>query len=289
MQTSRKKLTDSIASADTAEIGGSLKRGGRSLIIFLLFGLAVTFVALPLAALFAHVTVLGFVSALSTDMVVEALKLSFLTSGISLLVVIVFGTPLAYINARHQYGGKSLIEALITLPIVLPPAVAGLALLMAFGRRGLVGQYFSIWGIDIAFTTVAVILAQIFVSSPFYIRQATTSFEDVDPVYERAAHTLGASSAHTFFRVTIPIALNGLISGAIMTWARALGEFGATVLFAGNLEGKTQTMPLAIYSAMQGDVEAAIYIAVILVLISFAVIVAVRWLSWGRAGSRTQA
>ncbi|MGZ4852904.1 MAG: ABC transporter permease, partial [Halobacteriota archaeon] len=249
MQTSRKKLTDSIASADTAEIGGSLKRGGRSLIIFLLFGLAVTFVALPLAALFAHVTVLGFVSALSTDMVVEALKLSFLTSGISLLVVIVFGTPLAYINARHQYAGKSVIEALITLPIVLPPAVAGLALLMAFGRRGLVGQYFSIWGIDIAFTTVAVILAQIFVSSPFYIRQATTSFEDVDPVYERAAHTLGASSSHTFFRVTIPIALNGLISGAIMTWARALGEFGATVLFAGNLEGKTQTMPLAIYSA----------------------------------------
>jgi molybdate transport system permease protein len=289
MQTSRNNLRDAISSADTVETGKSLKRGARSLIIFMLFGLAVTFIGLPLVALFAHVTLPGFVSAFSSDMVIEALKLSFLTSGISLLVVILVGTPLAYVNARHRYSGKSVIEALITLPIVLPPAVAGLALLMAFGRRGLIGQYFSVWGIDIAFTTLAVILAQIFVSSPFYIRQATTSFEDVDPVYERAAHTLGASSAHTFFRVTIPIALNGLISGAIMTWARALGEFGATVLFAGNLEGKTQTMPLAIYSAMQGDLEAAIYIAVILVFISFVVIVAVRWLGWRGPGSRTQA
>jgi molybdate transport system permease protein len=181
---------------------------------------------------------------------VQALQLSLVTTLTTLLLVITFGTPVAYFNARHSYHGKRMIETLIDLPIVLPPAVAGIALLLAFGRRGLLGQYFGILGINIAFTTTAVILAQTFVSSPFYIRQATTSFEDVDPDYERAAHTLGASGAGTFFRVTVPIALNGLVSGALMTWARALGEFGATIIFAGNFQGVTQTMPLAIYSEL---------------------------------------
>jgi molybdate transport system permease protein len=288
MQTSPKDRSNVVSQARVASKSQSLKRGTRFLIIFLLFGLAVTFIALPLVALFAHVSLQGFISSFSTDMVLEALNLSFVTSGVSLLIILLCGTPIAYINARHSYFGKGIVEALTTLPIVLPPAVAGLALLLAFGRRGLVGQYFSVLGIDIAFTTLAVILAQIFVSSPFYIRQATTSFEDVDPMYERAARTLGASNAHTFFRVTIPIAFNGLASGAIMMWARALGEFGATVFFAGNFEGRTQTMPLAIYSAMQGDIESAIYIAIVLVLISFAVIVAVRWFSWRATGNRAE-
>jgi molybdate transport system permease protein len=150
---------------------------------------------------------------------------------------------------------------------------------MAFGRRGVLGQYFSFFGIDIAFTTTAVIIAQVFVASPFFIRQARTSFEDVDRTYENAARTLGASPFYTFFLVTVPIAMNGLISGAILSWARALGEFGATIMFAGNFEGRTQTMPLAIYTAMQSDLNASILLSIILVAISFIVIAAIKILT----------
>jgi molybdate transport system permease protein len=273
------RKTFSSSRTAKAHLPWTFNRTIRFLIIFLIFGVVVAFVGLPIVALFWYGTPSGFLSSFSSEMVVEALKLSLVTTLTTLLIVIAFGTPVAYHNARHSYRGKRIIETLIDLPIVLPPAVAGIALLLAFGRRGLLGQYFNILGINIAFTTTAVILAQIFVSSPFYIRQATTSFEDVDPEYERAAHTLGASSAGTFFRVTAPIALNGLVSGALMTWARALGEFGATILFAGNFQGVTQTMPLAIYSAFGSDLDAAVYIAIILVLISFAVIITVKVLA----------
>jgi molybdate transport system permease protein len=242
----------------------------------------VTFVGLPLVALFAYGTLSGFLNSLSSPVLVQALQLSLVTTLTTLLLVITFGTPVAYFNARHSYHGKRIIETLIDLPIVLPPAVAGIALLLAFGRQGLLGQYFNILGINIAFTTAAVILAQTFVSSPFYIRQATTSFEDVDPDYERAARTLGAG---TFFRVTVPIALNGLVSGALMTWARALGEFGATIIFAGNFQGVTQTMPLAIYSELDISLDTAVYLGVILVLISFAVIVTVKVLTLREKGA----
>jgi molybdate transport system permease protein len=256
-----------------------LKNAARLLIVFLLFGVVVTYLALPIVALFAYGTLSGFFSSLSTEMVQEAIKLSLITTLTTLAVVIIFGTPIAYYNARHSYRGKRLIETLIDLPIVLPPSVAGIALLLTFGRLGLLGKYFHILGINIAFTTTAVVLAQLFVSSPFYIRQATTSFEDVDPEYERAAHTLGASGTATFFRVTAPIALNGLVSGALMTWARALGEFGATLIFAGNFQGVTQTMPLAIYTALNSNIDVAVNIAVILVLICFAVIISVKMLT----------
>ncbi len=161
----------------------------------------------------------------------------------------------------------------------MPPAVAGIALLMAFGRMGIVGQYINAFGISIAFTTLAVIIAQVFVSSPFYIRQAKTSFEDVDLAFENAARTLGSSRVYTFILITLPIAMNGLISGAVMAFARSLGEFGATMMFAGNFQGRTQTMPLAIYSAMQGDLDVSLCIAIILVAISFVVIVLVKILT----------
>ena len=255
------------------------KRTVRLLVVLLVFGAVVTFVALPIIALFANATLSGFIESLSSEMVVEAVKLSIITTLTTLLIIVSFGTPVAYYDARHQYRGKRLIETLIDLPIVLPPSVAGIALLLAFGRLGLLGQYFGVLGINIAFTTTAVILAQIFVSAPFYIRQATTSFEDIDPQYERAARTLGASSSATFFRVTAPIALNGLVSGALLTWARALGEFGATLLFAGNFQGVTQTMPLAIYTALNTDLSAAVYIAIILVVICFSVIISVKELA----------
>jgi molybdate transport system permease protein len=256
-----------------------LKKAAKLLFVSLCFGVVITYLTLPIAALFVNETFSSFISSLSSEMIQEAIKLSLVTTSTTLAVVIIFGTPVAYYNARHRYRGKRIVETLIDLPIVLPPSVAGIALLLTFGRMGLLGQFFSILGIDIAFTTTAVLLAQIFVSSPFYIRQATTSFEDVNPEYERAAHTLGASGTATFFRVTAPIALNGLVSGALMTWARALGEFGATLIFAGNFQGITQTMPLAIYTALNSDLDAAVHIAVILVMICFAVIISVKVLA----------
>ena len=285
---SLKKPRNTFSSDRTkkAQLTGTLSRTVAFLIVLVAFAVVVTFVGLPLVALFAYGSLSGFLNSLSgSQVLVQAIQLSLVTTLTTLLLVITFGTPVAYFNARHSYHGKRIIETLIDLPIVLPPAVAGIALLLAFGRRGLLGQYFNLLGINIAFTTTAVILAQIFVSSPFYIRQATTSFEDVDLDYERAAHTLGASSAGTFFRVTVPIALNGLVSGALMTWARALGEFGATIIFAGNPPGVTQTMPLAIYSELDISLDTAVYLAIILVLISFAVIVTVKVLTLKEKGA----
>lgn len=252
---------------------------GLLALVILLFFLIIAYIALPLVSLFVRMSWDSLQSLLSAPIVVAALKLSFLTSAVTTLVVVIVGTPIAYVNARFKYPGKELIDTIIDLPVVLPPAVAGLALLMAFGRRGVLGQYFNLLGIDIAFTTVAVIMAQVFVASPFFIRQARTSFEDVDRSYENAARTLGASPLYTFFYITVPIAMNGLVSGAILSWARALGEFGATIMFAGNFEGRTQTMPLAIYTAMQGDLDASIVLSIILVLISFIVIAAVKILT----------
>nr|WP_283168408.1 ABC transporter permease [Methanocella conradii] len=252
---------------------------GIQALAILFFLLVVAFIVLPLASLFIKMEWGGLQGYLSAPLVVDALRLSFLTSAVSTLIVVITGTPVAYVNARFEYPAKDAIDTMIDLPVVIPPAVAGLALLMAFGRRGVLGQHLSALGIDLAFTTMAVIMAQVFVSSPFFIRQARTSFEDVDRAYEHAARTLGASPLKTFMYVTVPIAMNGLVSGAILSWARALGEFGATIMFAGNFEGRTQTMPLAIYTAMQGDIDASILLSIILVAISFIVIVAVKMLT----------
>jgi molybdate transport system permease protein len=249
------------------------------LTIYLAFGIFIAFIGLVIVSLFFRISLNGFLQSLTTEVVVEAIKLSILTSFSSLIIVIVLGTPIAYINARHRYLGKQLVDTLIDLPVVLPPAVAGLGLLMAFGRRGLIGQYLSAFGFDIAFTTLAVIMAQVFVSSPFYIRQAKTSFEDVNSEFEAAARTLGATPLSVFFRITVPMAMNGLVSGAIMAWARALGEFGATVMFAGNFQGRTQTMPLAIYSALESNLDAAISLAIILVTVSFIIIAIIKSLT----------
>jgi molybdate transport system permease protein len=162
---------------------------------------------------------------------------------------------------------------------VLPPAVAGLALLLLYGRTGLIGGYLNMLGVTIAFTTLAVIMAQVFVASPFYLRQAKSLFEQLDPAYEKTARTLGASPLRIFFVIILPLTAGGLVSGAVMTFARALGEFGATIMFAGNLPGMTQTMPLAVYGAMQGDFNIGITIAILLVIISFVIMIAVRILS----------
>ncbi len=249
------------------------------ILIAILVVLAVLFIGIPLAALLFRVPPALLIASLQDPVVLDALVLSLVTASISTLIVIGFGTPVAYINARCRYPGKKIIDTITDLPVVLPPAVAGLALLMAFGRRGLVGQYLNLMGIDVAFTTLAVIMAQVFVASPFYIRQARTSFAGVNRVYEHAARTLGASPLKTFLSITAPLAITGMVSGAVMTFARALGEFGATIMFAGNLQGKTQTIPLAIYGALQGDTNASLALAVILVIISFVVIIVVKILT----------
>jgi molybdate transport system permease protein len=241
--------------------------------------LAMAFIALPLASLFIKSPLDVTLRSLHDPVVIDALKLSMTTSILTTLIVILMGTPIAYVNARFQYFGKEIADSVIDLPIIMPPAVAGIALLMAFGRMGIIGHYLNAFGFSIAFTTLAVIMAQVFVSSPFYIRQARTSFEDVDLAFENAARTLGASRVYTFFHVILPIALNGLISGAIMAFARSLGEFGATIMFAGNFQGRTQTMPLAIYTAMQGDLDVSLCLALILVAISFVVIALVKMLT----------
>ncbi|HPS92811.1 MAG TPA: ABC transporter permease [Methanothrix sp.] len=240
---------------------------------------AISFIALPVLALFIKSPLYTTLGSLHDPVVIDALRLSLITSTITTLVVVVMGTPIAYVSARFHYHGKEFADSLIDLPVIMPPAVAGIALLMAFGRMGIVGRHLNALGVSIAFTTLAVILAQTFVSSPFYIRQARTSFEDVDPAFENAARTLGASRFYTFFHVILPIAMNGLFSGAIMAFARSLGEFGATIMFAGNFQGRTQTMPLAIYTAMQGDLDVSLCLAIILVAISFVVIALVKILT----------
>jgi molybdate transport system permease protein len=252
----------------------ALKAGMALLLI-----LAMTFIALPVVALFLKSPLDTTFRSLHDPMVIDALRLSLMTSTITTITIVVMGTPIAYVSARFSYFGKELGDSVIDLPVIMPPAVAGIALLVAFGRMGIVGHNLNALGINIAFTTLAVIIAQVFVSSPFYIRQARTSFEDVDLSFENAARTLGASRIYTFFHVILPIAMNGLISGAIMAFARSLGEFGATIMFAGNFQGRTQTMPLAIYTAMQGDLDVSLCLAIILVAFSFTVIFLVKTLT----------
>ena len=200
------------------------------------------------------------------------------------MAIVALGTPTAYLLARRRFPGRALVDAVIDLPIVLPPVVGGLALLLLLGRQGPVGGPLAGAGIDVAFTTAAVVLAQMFVAAPFYIRAARAGFESVDQRLEAVSSTLGARPWRTFRRVTVPLALPSLAGGAVMAWARALGEFGATIMFAGNVAGRTQTMPLAILEAMEADANAAIAIAVVLAAIALAVLIVFRGLA--RAGSR---
>lgn len=237
------------------------------------------YLVLPIIALFFRTTPELFLASLADPDVISALTLSLTTSIISLAIVIIVGTPFAYIHCRHQYPGKVLVDTIIDLPLVLPPAVAGMALLVLYGRMGLVGKYANMLGISIAFTTLAVIMAQIFVASPFYLRQAKSLFDQIDPTYELTARTLGASPVRVFATVVVPMTASGLISGAVMTFGRALGEFGATIMFAGNLPGVTQTMPLAVYVNLSGDFNVGLTISILLVLISFAIMIAVRLLT----------
>jgi molybdate transport system permease protein len=232
--------------------------------------------SLPLVALVTKTQPAAMWQALGQDSTFQAVSLSLYTSTASLLLVLLFGTPLAYLLGRRRPRFGSLLEVVIDLPTVLPPAVAGLALLMAFGRRGLLGGPLGALGVQVPFTTPAVIMAQVFVSAPFYITAAAVSLSAVSRELEQAAALDGADGWRTFRHVMLPLAWPGLIGGAALCWARALGEFGATMIFAGNLPGRTQTMPLAVYLGLEMDLAQALTLAVILLASSFAILMVVR-------------
>jgi len=211
-----------------------------------------------------------------TESAFKALKLSLITSTISVLLALLTGTPLAYIQAHWTYHGKAFFDVLVDLPIVLPPSVAGIALLMAFGRQGLFGDWLSLLGINLPFTTVAVVIAQVFVSAPFLVRSARIGFAAIDPQLDEAAKVEGATNWHVFRHIMLPLASRALLTGIILCWTRSLGEFGATLLFAGNLEGKTQTMPLAIYVGFEQGLGIALVLSVVLLAVSFVLLVLLR-------------
>jgi molybdate transport system permease protein len=242
------------------------------------------FLILPIIGLVQRALVSGtLLAAMQRPIVYEAVRLSMLTTVVVLLLTLVFGSPLALVLARRRFRGITLLDSVVDLPIVLPPAVAGLALLLTLGRRGLLGPQLSALGIELPFTTAAVVVASFFVAAPFYIRAARSGFLAVPREYEEAARVEGATEWEVFRFVTAPVAAPALFGGAVLCWARALGEFGATIMFAGQFLGRTQTMPLAIYAALESDTDAALGLSVILLIISFVLLVLFR--KWLRSAS----
>ena len=231
---------------------------------------------LPLVALIFRVPPGQLLQRWQEPALLEALRLSILTSVVATIAVVVLGLPVAYLLATRSFPGKRLLETVLELPMVLPPTVAGVGLLLAFGRQGLAGSALGAFGISVPFTTLAVIVAQIFVGAPFFIAAARAGLGAVDRRYVDAAATLRASPSRTLFRVMLPLALPSLAAGAAMTWARALGEFGATITFAGNMPGVTQTMPLAVYLALQTDLNAAVAMSVLMLTLSLGVLLGIR-------------
>ena len=238
----------------------------------------ILFLTLPLLALIWRTELTDISTHLAQPVARRAIVLSLWTSATATLLSILLGTPLAVLMTRRHFRGRRALDTLIDLPTVLPPAVAGLALLMAFGRRGLLGQGLSVAGIEIAFTSLAVILAQLFVASPYYIRAAIGGLSRSAVELEEAASLDGADGRQIFRFVTVPLARASLLGGLVMTWARALGDFGATILFAGNYPGRTQTMPLAIYIGFELDLDVALALSVVLMATAFAILLLVKWL-----------
>ncbi len=240
--------------------------------------IAILFLFIPILALLIHsVQAQAWLTA-SGEGVPQAVGLSLYTTLITACVTLAFGTPLAYVLARYQFRFKRLITVLTELPIVLPPAVAGLGLLVAFGARGLFGPLLDDLGIRLPFSTAAVILAQTFVSAPFYIRSAQVGFQSIEREVEDAARVDGAGGFQLFWRITLPLSSRALAGGLTLSWARALGEFGATILFAGSFAGRTQTMPLLVYQSFEVDIDAAIWTGLLLVGMALAALLFSQWL-----------
>ncbi len=261
------------------------RKAGRSrvplaLLIPAVIGLA--FLVLPLAGLLLRAPWGSLPQRLSEPGVLTALGLSLKTATLATLLCMLFGVPLAWLLARADFPGKRLVRALVTVPLVLPPVVGGVALLLVFGRRGIIGSWLdSAFGITLPFTTTGVVLAEAFVAMPFLVIAVEGALRGADARYEEAAATLGASRWTTFIHVTLPLVAPGIAAGAVLCWARALGEFGATITFAGNFPGRTQTMPLAVYLALETDLQAAIVLSLILLTVSVVILAALRdkWLT----------
>lgn len=247
---------------------------------------------LPVAASFALFVLLVFpvgvlliraltpaaVATLLEPAAAEALRLSLLTTGLSMALTVLLGTPVAYLLARYTFRGRGLLDVLVDLPVVLPPVVAGVGLLLVFGRRGVLGGPLSDLGFNLAFTTSAVVLAQLFVASPFYIRALKLGFSSVPRELEAAALIDGADRWRAFWRITWPLTLPAFTEGLVLAWARALGEFGATIVFAGSLEGRTRTLPLAIYAGLERDLDAALALSGVLTVAALGLFVVLKLL-----------
>jgi molybdate transport system permease protein len=248
---------------------------------------AVVFLALPLVGLLVRSPWRGLPDILREQTVRDALRLSLEAATAATAISLGVGVPLAWVLARGTFRGRTLLRTLVLLPLVLPPVVGGVALLLAFGRRGIVGRYLDEWfGFTLPFTTWGVVVAETFVALPFLVITVEGAFRTADRGFEEAAATLGASRLTVFRRVTLPMVAPSLVAGSVLCWARALGEFGATITFAGNFPGKTQTMPILVYLALETDPEAAIALSLVLLAVSVVVLVALRD-RWLRTGAPT--
>ncbi|MYS78803.1 molybdate ABC transporter permease subunit [Streptomyces sp. SID5474] len=253
------------------------RRGGAPLALLVPGLIGLVFLVLPLVGLLIRAPWSDLGSQLGSTEVREALKLSLFTATVATGIVLVLGVPLAWLLARTDFPGRRLVRALVTLPLVLPPVVGGVALLLVLGRKGIVGEWLDdTFGYTLPFTTTGVIVAEAFVAMPFLVISVEGALRAADPRYEEAAATLGASRWTAFRRVTLPLIAPGVAAGAVLAWARALGEFGATITFAGNFPGKTQTMPLAVYLALETDPEAAIVLSLVLLAVSVLILAGLR-------------
>ena len=245
-------------------------------LVALLAGLAVLFVALPLVGLAARAPWLQAGAIVTSAAALAALRVSLVVSIAAIVGVVALGFPLAWVLARHAFPGRAVVRALVVLPLVLPPVVGGVGLLAALGRRGVVGSWLAQVGIELPFTSAAAVLAALFVSLPLFVLTAEAGLRTIDPRFEMAAMALGATRGYAFRRVVLPQIRPQLVAGLALAWARALGEFGATITFAGNMQGRTQTLPLAVFEILQTDPDAAIMVSLLLVGLSVAVLVLLR-------------
>ncbi|MEU6077931.1 ABC transporter permease [Micromonospora sp. NPDC047074] len=253
------------------------RSAGVPVALLLPAGLGLVFLILPLVGLLARTPWADLPQRLAAPGVLTALRLSLLTATLATLFCLLLGVPLAWLLARVEFPGRRLVRALVTVPLVLPPVVGGVALLLVFGRNGLLGGWLdATFGITLPFTTAGVVLAEAFVAMPFLVIAVEGALRGADRRYEEAAATLGAGRWTTFTRVTLPMVAPGLAAGAVLCWARALGEFGATITFAGNYPGRTQTMPLAVYLALETDVQAAVVLSLVLLTVSVAILAGLR-------------
>jgi len=256
----------------------------------IVIALVLAFLLVPIVALFTYQPVQDLINGFGTKVATDAVVVSLKTNVIAFALMIVFGTPFAYVLGRSRFRGRSVVVTLVELPLVMPPAVAGLALLVAFGRFGLLGHTFSVLGIDLAFTPAAVVIAILFVASPFYLRGAIAAFEAVDQTLLDVAGTLGAGPVRRMLSVAIPLAAGGLGAAAAVAFARGIGEFGATILFAGSFQGSTQTLPLAVYSLFDANLDQAVAIGVLLIILSAAILLTSKLLvrSWTSSKSTSR-